>query len=194
MSRARTLLDAEHAYLGLASGDVLVVDHQPVWAELGVDIVALIADTLPDFDARIEHVGSTSVPGLAAKPILDVAVGIVAPFENTDVVAQLESAGFTYQADLGIYGGLLFTVTSADNQVVFAHVHVVELDDVQWAWYLAFRDGLRTSAELRNEYGALKRSAASEYATDREGYTKSKFDWVLSTVADLSGRQGPIPS
>lgn len=143
-----------------------------------------LSEAVRDLGALVEHIGSTSVPGLAAKPILDIAIGAPAPVDTSVYVDRIESTGFEFQSDLGLYGGLLFHA-SAEGNGVAAHIHVVDIDDFQWRWYLAFRDALRSDPGLRAEYQALKQQSATAHASDRAQYTQAKFDWVLKTVQAL---------
>lgn len=194
MDGAGTLaaLRAPNTKLGLIDGQVRIVGYQPLWGELGDELAALIRHTLARYQAEVQHVGSTAVPGLAAKPILDLAVGIPVEFRVADIVAELESVGVTYRTNLGALGGLLFAVVVDEPARTLAHVHVVSVDDSQWAWYQLFRDGLRNDAQLRHSYTELKRSAASEFAADRESYTQAKFDWVREALSQLSGSNRPL--
>lgn len=181
---ALAALASNTSNLGLRSGQVKLVEHDANWAALYNNLALAISEALNNDHAQVAHIGSTSIPGLAAKPVLDVAVGLPAPIENDDVVARLCDLGFTFVDDLGIYGGLFFTFGRAGD--VVTHVHVVDSGDFQWKWYRAFRDGLRADDKLRDEYEALKRAAEVENREDRDGYTKAKFDWVLATVSKLA--------
>lgn len=187
MSRLAELVRAmasDDAGLGLRYGEVVVTDHNPAWAAIFDKLAAEINRALAGLAVDVEHVGSTAVPGLVAKPIIDVAVGVEASTDNVRVVAALTEAGFAFRGDLGDHGGLLFVLES-DPEIVVAHIHVVELNGFQWRWYLAFRDGLRSRNRLRGQYESLKRGIAETHAKDRDGYSQAKFDWVLSTVRKL---------
>ncbi len=170
--------------LGLLAGQVRVVDHCPAWAALYESVADHLRESLRGLDAMVEHIGSTAVPGLAAKPVLDIAVGATAPIDNERYIAAIEKAGFGFETDLGIYGGLLFTASSQPG-VVISNLHVVDSADFQWRWYLLLRDGLRRDPALRAKYASLKQDAAAVHADSRDGYNKAKFDWVLATVQAL---------
>lgn len=184
MPAAVEALRAASSGLGLSNGDVGLADHDPRWSCLYADVASEIYRAVNDKGARVEHIGSTSIPGLSAKPLLDIAVGIPEIVADDTITAKLEGIGFEFQMDLGIYGGLFFTVSASPSTKV-AHLHVVDIDDFQWRWYLAFRDGLRSDPELAKEYEEIKRSAANANPDDRDAYTKAKFDWVLATVSRL---------
>ena len=177
-------MTAEGNGLGLRLGRVVIADHNPRWSALYADLVPELRAALGEHSVEIEHVGSTAVPDLVAKPILDVVVGLPEPIDPPAVIAALGDAGFRFDGDLGRCGGLLFLLESVPD-LVLANVHVVEVDGQQWRRYLAFRDGLRVSEELRRQYGRLKADIAKRYADDRDGYSRAKFDWVLRTVRDL---------
>ncbi len=181
---ALAALTTADAQLGLTSGEVVIVPHSPDWAHLYKGVAAHIQRVLAGLGSEVAHIGSTSVPGLAAKPVLDIAVGARPPVEADEYIARLQDAGFDFQMDLGIYGGLFFTVR-AEPMTVIAHLHVVDIEDFQWRWYLAFRDGLRSDPKLRADYQRLKQASADAHGSDRDSYTKAKFDWVLGTVTTL---------
>lgn len=125
---------------------------------------------LGDVAVEIEHVGSTAVPGLAAKPILDVAVGLTPGVDVEEVAALLEQMDFEYRADKGDQGGRLFVLNARPRHRV-AHVHVVEYGDARWRRYLALRDRLRRDVEARGRYEAVKRDLARQFPADRPNYT-----------------------
>ena len=181
---ALTALAISGAFLGLAAGSVDVREHDPRWGQVYPSVEQHLLNAVDDLGASVEHIGSTSVAGLAAKPILDIAIGAPAPIDTSAYVTRLEPAGFDFQADLGMYGGLLFHAHAESGHVV-AHIHVVDIDDFQWRWYLTFRDALRSDDGLRAQYQALKQQSAAEHAHDREQYTQAKFDWILNTVQSL---------
>jgi GrpB-like predicted nucleotidyltransferase (UPF0157 family) len=170
--------------LGLVTGSVELHEHNPRWSRC-YDLVAThLRAAVRDVGTKIEHIGSTSVASLAAKPILDIAIGAPQPIDTSSYIAQLEPAGFKFQTDLGTYGGLLFHARTELDQVV-AHIHVVDIDDFQWRRYLAFRDVLRSDPDLRAEYQTLKQQSATKYPSDRERYTQAKFNWILHTVQSI---------
>lgn len=181
-------LQSHGSGLGLAAGEVAVVGHNPAWGGLFSALAADLMAVLPR-DAAVEHVGSTSVPGLAAKPILDVAIGMAEPIDEPSLVDSLTALGLKFVTDLGIYGGRLFTAENESGEVV-CNIHVVDVNDFQWRWYLAFRDGLRSDPALRSEYEALKRTIVQSNGSERETYNKAKFDWVLATVDRLDKATG----
>ena len=158
-------------------GTVSLVETPPEWSESSQALIDKIRTALGRDAIAVEHVGSTAVPGLAAKPILDLAVATPRQADQQRVVAALESLGFEFRGDAGDEGGLIFVLETHPRHRV-AHVHVLRMDDPQWTRYLAFRDLLRTNAQVRAEYAALKRFLAERFPNDRKAYTAGKAEFV----------------
>jgi GrpB-like predicted nucleotidyltransferase (UPF0157 family) len=170
--------------LGLPYGEVrLAAGASTEWARAYERIAAAIREALGDAASGVAHVGSTAVPGLPAKPIIDIAVGMrpgetaVAPLR-----ARLEPRGFIYRGDLGSQGGVLFVLETAPWRRI-AHVHVVEYGDESWVRYLAFRDRLRRDPDARDSYARLKRTLAERLPGDRAAYTAGKDELVSALLS-----------
>lgn len=171
--------------LGLENGTVRVVPYDSAWP----DLFALEADRLHQQFAHdglhvlIEHMGSTAVPGLAAKPILDILVGYpegaaVAPYIGVFVRQE-----YVHRGENEIPGREFFR---RGNPRAY-HVHLAAIDGAFWRDHLAFRDRLRTDDELRDRYAALKRELAARYPLDREAYIAGKESFVKEVLALPSG-------
>jgi len=141
----------------------------------------------------VEHVGSTAVPGLAAKPIIDIDVVIRSRDELGEVVAALSGAGYEHQGDLDVPGREAFRRGGPDvprdgTGRVWPphHLYVCHTDSDELRRHLAFRDFLRTHPDHAKRYAELKRSLAARCADDRETYTegKSAFVWEVIRLAD----------
>ncbi len=130
--------------------------------------------------AGIEHVGSTAVDGLVAKPIVDVAVRFRAGVDEHDVVWDLEARGYRFRGDKDGEGGLLFVVEDEPRRRI-VHVHVVRDGDRQWQRYLRSRDRLRTKPDVREAYTVLKKELAWRFADDRAAYTAAKCAFLDET-------------
>jgi GrpB-like predicted nucleotidyltransferase (UPF0157 family) len=158
----------------------VLVDGDPGWGEAFARLAAELGRALDG--ATIEHVGSTAVPGLRAKPILDVAVGVASPSER-ELRRRLEPLGFVWRGDAAGDGGLLFVLENRPDRRV-AHVHVVEHGGRDWREYLAFRDRLRRDAAARAAYVELKEALAARFPHDRGSYTAGKHDFIEALLAD----------
>jgi GrpB-like predicted nucleotidyltransferase (UPF0157 family) len=120
--------------LGLTRDQVEVADSDPRWQLVFNRLAAELRSALADLDVTVEHVGSTSVPGLAAKPIIDIGVGVHAPIAIERFIQPMEPLGYIYRRDEGTRGGHLF-VADEDNRPGhrIAYVHIVTTDDPQWS-------------------------------------------------------------
>ena len=143
-------------------------------------VSARISEALGDLAIRIEHVGSTSVPGLAAKPIIDVGVSVGALIPRAPIVERLEAIGFTFQVDPTTPEHLYFKMNEGDVRKV--QVHVSEAGSDWERRHLAFRDWLRTHPEDAAAYVDLKRRLASLHPNDVFTYTESKGPFIEATL------------
>ena len=160
-----------------------VVDWSPLWAEQFEEVAAVLRDALGDVaSARVEHVGSTSVPGLAAKPILDVDV-VVEAGDEPAAVAALESVGYVHRGDLGVSGREAFHAPGPPRR----HVYVCTAGTANVRNHLAVRDVLRRDPDLREAYAAVKRALAADPEMDIDTYLAGKSA-VLQQVLEASGR------
>jgi GrpB-like predicted nucleotidyltransferase (UPF0157 family) len=169
--------------LGLRYGTVQVVPYHPEWVQAFREERGRIYDALHGLALQIEHVGSTAVPGLSAKPILDIAVGLSAAISVDTIVTALAGLGYEYRGDAGDEGGHIFVRESAPL-IRTHHVHVVELDGPQWKAYLELRDFLRCSREARDAYIAEKCALADRHAGDRKAYTAAKDAILCHLLAE----------
>jgi GrpB-like predicted nucleotidyltransferase (UPF0157 family) len=171
--------------LGLARGTVVVRDYDPRWpTEFDAAKAELEAVTHHLVD-RIEHVGSTAVPGLAAKPVIDIAVAVRGGVTFSDLRSRLEGAGYEYRGDLGDDGGLIFAKGSESHRTHY--LHVVDAGSPQWRSYLIFREALRHDRSLRERYARLKKDLAARFPHDRESYVKGKHSFIRTTIAGHGG-------
>jgi len=167
--------------IGLKRHTVRVVDHHPGWAALAADACQEVRLAGGALLADLQHVGSTAVPGLPAKPILDLAAGLRTLEAIPEIVRRLTDIGYIYRGDGGDDGGLLF-VRESSPDVRTIHLHVVEHNGNQWKNYLLLRDLLRQDAQLRKRYAELKRRLAEELGNDRKAYTASKQDFIRAVL------------
>lgn len=155
---------------------VQIVDYDPQWA---LDFEALRARIWPvvsDIAVSIEHVGSTSVPGLAAKPVLDIDI-IVGDVART--IERLASIGYTHRGNLGIEGREAFR--SSQNEPKH-NLYVCRDDSAALRDHLTFRDYLRTHPETAQAYAQLKYSLATRFPDDVNSYAIAKTDFVTSVL------------
>lgn len=171
--------------LGLDHDVVRLARTTDGWIVAGSELRSRVAETLDGVAVGVEQIGSSSVLGLLAKPIVDLAVGIARPADLAAVTSRLEGAGWIYRGDAGESGGHVFVLEARPWHRV-AHLHVVEHGGAQWQDYVRFRDLLRASPEARVRYEAVKlRLAAGEHGNDRAAYTDGKSAVVSSLLRDI---------
>ncbi len=173
--------ETDGARIGLRRGTVRLVPYTHVWAEFFVKEAERLRQKISHLVVDIQHVGSTAVPGLSAKPIIDIAIAV----ESKDVIAPLAQdmgeLGYIDRGDGGDDGGYLF-VLEREPEVSTVHIHVVEAMDIQWQNYIGFRELLRKHEEIRERYGMLKRRLAREFKCDRASYTEGKHEFIRRHV------------
>jgi GrpB-like predicted nucleotidyltransferase (UPF0157 family) len=171
----REELDAAPAG-GLERRTVVIADYDPAWPERFAAERERIRAALGPQALRIEHIGSTSVPGLAAKPIVDILVGVADPDDAAALDPALAAAG--YELRVLEPGHRMFRTPAHD-----VHVHVWRDDGPEVARYLAFRDRLRSSPEDRAAYESRKRELAAREWEEMNFYAEAKSDVVEAIIA-----------
>jgi GrpB-like predicted nucleotidyltransferase (UPF0157 family) len=180
-----------------------IVDYDPAWpASFEREKSALLALVPPGVIVRIEHFGSTAVPGLSAKPIVDMLVevadlGVV----RREVAPMMEAVGYEYFwrptfGDDGEPFYAWFIKRDPSSGARTHHIHMVEHDfETHWE-RLLFRDYLIAHPQLAEEYGRLKRQLAADPALDRVGYTQAKGEFITRVMADaaLPSSAQPYPA
>ena len=165
--------------LGLRHGLVVLKPYDPRWARLFEQEERLIRTGLGPLAVDVQHVGSTSVPGLAAKPILDIAVGVHHLGDALRCKVPLERLGYEHAPWAGLDENVVFGKGRPRTHLV----HVVEYAGEGWRAYIQFRDALRGSPELRREYEALKQDLAARYPEARSAYTEAKGAFIQTVLA-----------
>ena len=168
--------------LGVARGRVELVGPTPAWAGLFDTEAERIAAAFRPFDASIEHCGSTSVPGLPAKPIIDILIGLPVPLDVAAVAGALAAIGYEHATWAGVPGHEVFGKGEPRTHLL----HAVPREGEAWARMLAFRNALRSDPALAAEYAALKRDLAGRFPDDRSAYTEGKSSFVARVLAGRS--------
>jgi GrpB-like predicted nucleotidyltransferase (UPF0157 family) len=174
-----------------ATEPVEIVDPDPRWLRAGAAEARLLDARLADWvSAPAEHVGSTAVPGLPAKPIIDLQVAVRELHCAGPVAEVLRPLGWCLvPAELDQRPWRRFLVRVHDGRRA-AHLHLVRGCSRRWHDQLAFRDVLRADPALTAEYASLKRRLARCHATDREAYTAAKGAFVNRVVLAARRRGG----
>jgi GrpB-like predicted nucleotidyltransferase (UPF0157 family) len=165
--------------------------HDPRWAECARAERARLAEVLgPWLVDGVEHVGSTAVPGLAAKPIIDLMASVTDPGVVVGEAGErLAAAGWCYvppELDQHPYRRF-YVKPDASGQHRIAHLHVIRAGHPRWAEQITFRDALRADDRLAQSYADLKRRLAEQHEDDREAYSAAKAGFVAEVLRDAAG-------
>ena len=162
---------------------VIIVEYDPLWSVLFEQEARRLHQILTQkLIICIEHFGSTAVPGLPAKPIIDLLVGVHSLAQAKLVaVSQLEAIGYSYWRDNPDPRRMFFVKGLPPNSPRTHHIHMVEPNSVLWE-RLLFRDYLRKYPDEAKRYAYLKRELAQRFATQREAYTRGKAEYVQSVM------------
>jgi GrpB-like predicted nucleotidyltransferase (UPF0157 family) len=170
----------DESLLAAIDEDVVLRPYDPSWPGIFATERLRLMAIFPEELIDVQHVGSTAVPGLQAKPIVDILAGVKSMAVAESLVARLCESGYTTSAE--------FNATLSDSKWFMQwanghrthHLLLVPHGDAQWRQRLRFRDALRSDAQLAVRYSLLKTELAAKYTGDREAYTNAKAEFVLS--------------
>jgi GrpB-like predicted nucleotidyltransferase (UPF0157 family) len=168
------------------STGIEIVGYDPRWPQLYEEERRRILDAIGNLIVTIEHIGSTAVPDLAAKPIIDLMAAVHRLEDASLCVEPLETLGYEYvpQYEVSIPERRYFRKPTTKPRT--HHLHIVETTSEFWRNHLQFRDFLRNHPEAASEYAELKRQLATRYGSDGFGYTEAKTPFVKSVLARAS--------
>lgn len=159
--------------LGLLRGTVILCRYDACWPKQAQETIDLLRRLLGDAAVDIQHVGSTSISGLSAKPILDIVIGVRELGDLDPYAAKLEQMQI-HEAGQDLPGQRLFVMGDFEKNTRTHHIHAVQWNSDAWKNYIRFRDYLRSFEEKRSAYEAEKRRLAGLYPISRETYTMQK--------------------
>ncbi|RXE85873.1 GrpB family protein [Pseudoalteromonas sp. A757] len=153
------------------------------WPRMFQDEKLRLAPLLcPWIEGDIEHVGSTAVVGMVAKPVIDIMVGVKSLEASKEAIQVLTQHGYCYypyKADV------MHWFCKPTPEFTTHHLHLVPFDSALWQERISFRDKLRASSDLSAEYCALKQRLAQQYKDDREQYTQQKWPFIQKVLASF---------
>ena len=175
--------------LGLKRGTVSILPHDPKWVLEGERYIGELREILGDIAIDIRHVGSTSIPAIPAKPIIDIALAVQDPDDIMPMLEKLEASGYYLRPDSNTRGQLLLARGSlydgtGDLQTHF--IHVVRVNRREGFDYLNFRSYLNVYREIAEKYAELKLRLARDHSTDRASYTAEKSDFIREILLKAS--------
>lgn len=169
---------------GIEKREIKIAEYEVGWPKMFEAHARAIVDALSSSALRIEHVGSTSVPGLAAKPIIDIIVVVRDSADESAYLSQLETAGYVLRVREPDWNEhRMFRTPEKD-----AHIHVYSAGCPEIERNLVFRDRLRGNADDRRRYEQMKRELAAKDWTDMNAYADAKTEMIESIIAAAKNR------
>ncbi|WP_268794558.1 GrpB family protein [Paenibacillus sp. DMB20] len=168
---------------------MIIEEYNNEWPEMFKNIESIVSEKLDGLVLRIEHVGSTSIPNLAAKPIIDIDVVIESMDDLPRVVKKLDELGYAHEGDLGIKNREAFArrddkvpYSSDGNDKCEHHLYVCNKDSEELKRHILFRDILRKHPSLVSEYAKLKIELSEKFKNNRKAYTDGKSQFVTEVM------------
>ena len=159
--------------VGLKRGIVKLAEHQDDWETEAAQTIAELKNLLGEIAVDIQHIGSTAVPAIHAKPIIDIAVGVYDLRDILPVIDRLNQSDYIFRGE-DIPGQLLFVKGDFESDTRTHHIHIVKWNGTEWNHYINFRDYLNTFPEKAKLYDECKQKAAARFPEDRKHYTEAK--------------------
>lgn len=175
--------------IGLQRGRVKLVPHRKAWRSLFKQEKARIETALKSLHVHVAHIGSTAIPGIAAKPVIDILVGVHSMKDAEKCLRPLKKIGFQNIKDRGDPRRRLFFIKGGSSLSTH-HLHIVKYGGKIWRGHTAFPHYLRTHKTLAKKYEALKKEAAKKFGKDRESYTTSKGKFVQTIIKRALKKKG----
>jgi GrpB-like predicted nucleotidyltransferase (UPF0157 family) len=165
---------------GAVGEPIVISEYDPRWPALFCELRDALPAGLRMCARSIEHVGSTAVPGLAAKPIIDIDVVVADEADVAEAIAMLAAAGYPHKGDAGVPGREAF---DQPPHLPEHHLYLCVEGAGPLVAHLRLRDHLRANPGTAREYAALKRELTAAYGDDREGYTEAKTAFIERVLA-----------
>jgi GrpB-like predicted nucleotidyltransferase (UPF0157 family) len=156
------------------SDPIVIAPYDPAWPTEFERLRARAVSAVGDLVVAAEHIGSTAVPGLAAKPVIDLVL-VVERESLQPAIDRLTAVGYAHEGNLGVEGREAFRSPAGERK---HHLYLAPTDSDELRAQLAFRDRLRESEALATKYETLKRELASRFGDDRIAYTEAKADFI----------------
>lgn len=161
--------------IGMKRGILKLEPYDPEWVVFFDDEKNKIRNTIGQSILTIEHIGSTSIKSMCAKPIIDIAIGLEKYDDGFKCVEPLKSIGYLFLGELGRPKRHYFRT---DSDTVKCHIHMYEISNEDYLNHILFRDYLRNHVEEARKYAALKKNLLQECGNDREKYTEGKAEFI----------------
>ena len=164
--------------IGLKIGTVVLVDYDSEWESIATKTIEKLYNIFGATAKDIQHIGSTAIKGVKAKPIIDIAICVTSFDDLTDVFPNLEEIGVYKSLNQPLTGIVLCSIKKERQSNALMNVHIVEIDSVQWNNHINFRDYLNKFPKKAAEYEALKIGLVEQFPDNRDAYTNGKKKFI----------------
>ena len=177
--------------LGLKRGTVKLALFHKKWVELYKQERKFLLAVLEGLDIEIEHVGSTAISGVSAKPIIDIMIAVLKDSETKKVYNILKKAGYKNKGAQGVKGRKLFVKGPERKRTHY--LHVIKKISKEYNKLIFFRDYLKSHKKARDEYNELKKQLAEKFSHNRPLYTKAKSDFINKVIKEAKNGTSRAP-
>ena len=169
--------------IGLKRGIVKLSEYQAIWKDEAERTVAELKSLLHDVAIDIQHIGSTAIPTIQAKPIIDIVVGVHDLDDIMPYVETLKNRHYIFRGE-DVPGQILFVKGNFEKDTRTHHIHVVKWNGIAWNNYINFRDYLNAFPEKAKAYDMCKLRLARQFPQDRSSYTKGKQTLISALLEE----------
>ena len=159
--------------IGLKRGTVKLIIHQEKWDNEANRTIKELKDFLGNVAIDIQHIGSTAIASIHAKPIIDIVIGVYNLIDIVPYIDVLKEKELIYRGN-DVSNQILFVKGDFEKDIRTHHIHVVKWDGIEWNNYINFRDYLNAFPLKAKQYDNLKQGLANKFYNDRKQYTKEK--------------------
>ncbi len=163
--------------IGLKRGSVELLSHQEEWNKNAENVIWGLKRLLGNAAVDIQHVGSTAIHSIYAKPIIDIVIGLRALNDISPYRKLLEEHGFVFRGE-DVVGQMLFVMGDFEKDTRTHHIHAVKWNGTEWSNYINFRDYLNCHPDKAMQYDACKKKLALQFSDDRRSYTEGKQECI----------------
>ncbi|HIS63083.1 MAG TPA: GrpB family protein [Candidatus Scybalomonas excrementigallinarum] len=171
--------------IGLKRGTVKLMSHQEEWDKNAKNVIEILFEILKDITVDIQHIGSTAITSIHAKPIIDIVVGVCDLNDILPYVESLKHHDFIYHGE-DVVGQMLFVMGDFEKDIRTHHIHVVKWNGTDWNNYVNFRDYLNVYPEKAMVYDNCKQKLAMQFPNDRKNYTAGKKELITQLLKEAS--------
>ena len=163
--------------IGLKRGSVALLSHQKEWDKNAENVILELKQLLGNAAVDIQHVGSTAIASIYAKPIIDIVIGLRDLNDISPYMQLLEEHGFIFRGE-DVAGQMLFVMGDFEKDTRTHHIHAVKWNGTEWKNYINFRDYLNCHPDKAMIYDACKKKLALQFPDDRRSYTEGKQECI----------------